>query len=485
MRPFYRSPGRRIGRIRTRSDHVRICPASRGWVGYNQSVTLSAVKTTGIYCHPGCTASPNAANVLEYESAAAAEADGFRACLRCRPYRTHHADPWVQGPELVCRAVRLIVDGALDDEPEGDLARRLGVSPRHLRRLFLEHVGATPDQLARSRRAHFARRLLDDTDLPVADIAFAAGFGSVRQMARVMHDIFHASPTALRAKRRQSDRLVADGGLDTRLTFQPPLAWDDLLAFLGPRAIPGVESVADGVYRRTIEVDGLTGALEVRHDGDHLVASFHLPKWDGLIHHVARVRHLFDLDHDPSRVAADIGSDAALAPWPHGLRVPGCWDPFEAGVRAIVGQQVSVAGATTTLGKIVATHGTPTPGLDALGLRFRFPTPAALTEADLPIPRQRANAVRGFAAAVADGRVVLDGSIPLERLQEQLCTLPGVGPWTAQYLALRLGYADAFPASDLAVLRALGGRSPRETVQQSEAWRPWRSYATVRLWARE
>ena len=452
-------------------------------MGYNESMTLSAVRTTGIYCHPGCSASPNAANVLEYESAAAAEADGFRACLRCRPYRTHHADPWVAGPELVCRAVRLILDGALDDELEADLARRLGVSPRHLRRLFIEHVGATPDQLARSRRAHFARRLLDDTDLSIADVAFAAGFGSVRQMARVMHDTFHSSPTTLRGKRRQSDRLVADGGLDTRLTFQPPLAWDDLLGFLGTRAIPGVESVVDGVYRRTIEIDGLTGALEVRHDDEHLIARFHLPKWDGLIHHVARVRHLFDLDHDPCRVAAHLGPDAALAPWPDGLRVPGSWEPFETGVRAIIGQQVSVAGATTTLGKIVAAHGAPARGLDALGLRFRFPTAGALAESDLPVPRQRADAVRAFAAAVLDGRVALDGSIPLDELEAQLCALRGIGPWTAQYLALRLGYADAFPASDLVVLKALGDGTPGEAQQRSEAWRPWRSYATVRLWS--
>jgi len=452
-------------------------------VGYNQSMTLSAVRTTGIYCHPGCSASPHAANVLEYDSAAAAEADGYRACLRCRPYRTHHADPWVQGPELVCRAVRLIVDGALDEGLEADLARRLGISPRHLRRLFLEHVGATPDQLARSRRAHFARRLLDDTDLPIADVAFAAGFGSVRQMTRVMQDVFHAAPTALRAKRRRADRLVADGGLDTRLTFQPPLAWDELLGFLAARAIPGVESVADDTYRRTIEVEGLTGALEVRSDRDQLIARFHLPKWDGLIHHVARVRHLFDLDRDPGRVAADLGADAALAPWPDGLRVPGSWDPFETGVRAIIGQQVSVAGATTTLGKIVAAHGTPAPGLDARGLWSRFPTPDALAGADLQVPRQRGDAVRAFAAAVVDGRVALDGSIPLDELEAQLCALRGVGPWTAQYLALRLGYADAFPASDLVVLKALGAGSPGAAQQRSEAWRPWRSYATVRLWS--
>ena len=447
-------------------------------------MSLSAVTTTGIYCHPGCSASPNPGNVLSYESAAAAEADGFRACLRCRPYRTHHADPWVQGPELVCRAVRLIIDGALDDELEADLARRLGVSPRHLRRLFLTHVGATPDQVARSRRAHFARRLLDDTDLPVRDVVFAAGFGSVRQMTRVMGSIFHASPTELRAKRRRADRLVADGGLDTRLTFHPPLAWDDLLSFLAPRAIPGVESVADGTYRRTIEVDGLTGALEVWRDGDHLVVRFHLPRWDGLIHHVARVRRLFDLDRAPTDVSRALGDEPDLAPWPAGLRVPGSWDAFEAGVRAIVGQQVSVTGATTTMAKIAAQHGTPTTGLDALGLACRFPTPEALADADLAMPHQRATAVRAFATAVAEGRLDLDGSVPLERLEEQLCELPGVGPWTAQYLALRLGYADAFPASDLGLLKALGVSSPGATAARAEGWRPWRAYAALRLWSR-
>jgi AraC family transcriptional regulator of adaptative response / DNA-3-methyladenine glycosylase II len=448
-------------------------------------MSLSAVTTTGIYCHPGCSASPNPGNVLEYESAAAAEADGFRACFRCRPYRTHHADAWVPGPELVCRAVRLILAGALDEQVEADLARRLGVSPRHLRRLFLEHVGATPDQVARSRRAHFARRLLDDTDLPVNDVAFAAGFGSVRQMSRIMQSVFHASPTELRAKRHRADRLVADGGLDTRLTFRPPLAWDDLLAFLAPRAIPGVEAVAAGVYRRTIEIDGFTGALEVRRADDHLIARFHLPKWEGLIHHVARVRRLFDLDHEPHDVASALGGDATLAPWPAGLRVPGSWDPFETGVRAIIGQQVSVRGATTTMGKIVAAYGTPAPGLEALGLAARFPAPAALVDADLPVPRRRAATVRAFAAAVADGRLDLDGSAPLDRLEAQLCELPGVGPWTAQYLALRLGYADAFPAADLGVLHALGDPTPTEATERAEAWRPWRAYATCRLWSHE
>ena len=457
-------------------------------------MALSAVRTTGIYCHPGCIASPLPGNVVEYPSAAAAEADGFRACLRCRPYRTHHADPWVPDPELVCRAVRLILAGALDNANEDDLAARVGVSGRHLRRVFLEHVGATPDQVARSRRAHFARRLLDDTDLPVTDVAFAAGFGSVRQMNRIMHDVFKASPSTLRAKRRRADRLVADGGLDTRLTFRPPLDWDDMLAFLALRAIPGVESIdcsddRGGVYRRTIEVEGRAGALEVwpGDDGEHLVARFHLPYWEGLIHLVARVRRCFDLDHDPVPVRHALGSEPALAPWTDGLRVPGVWDPFEAGVRAIVGQQVSVAGATTTMGAIVAEHGTPVSGLEPLGLTHAFPAPDELLPADhgdaaLPMPKRRAAAIHGFAAAVADDRLALDGSLPLHDFEAQLCALPGIGPWTAQYLALRLGYADAFPASDLGVSKALGGIDAAEADAKAEAWRPWRAYATLRLW---
>lgn len=446
-------------------------------------MTISAVRTTGIYCQPDCTASPDPANVVRYENAAAAEADGFRACLRCRPYRTHHAGVWVQGPELVCRAVRLILDGALDDDHEAGLARRVGVSPRHLRRLFAEHVGATPDQVARSARAHFARRLLDDSDLPVGDVAFAAGFGSVRQMNRVMHATFRASPSELRAKRRRSDRLVADGGLETRLTYRAPLAWDALLAFLAQRAIPGVESVRDGVYRRTIETDGLTGALEVSRNRDDVIARFHLPRWEGLIHLVARVRHLFDLDHEPREVPSALTRDAALRPWPRGLRVPGCWDPFEAGVRAIVGQQVSVAAATTTMGRIVAVHGAPTAGLELLGLRARFPHPEALVDADLPMPRQRAEAVRAFARAVAGSALVLDGSLPLDAFVEQVTALPGIGPWTAHYLALRLGYADAFPAADLGVRKALDVSSGAEATERGERWRPWRAYATVRCWS--
>ncbi len=461
----------------------------------NHEGQFSAVLTTGIYCRDGCGGRPLPANVVRFAYAAAAEAAGFRACLRCRPYRGAEPAGWVADPEVVCRAVRLILDGALDrDGSEDRLAARLGVSARHLRRLFREHVGATPDQVARSRRAHFARRLLDDTDLSITDVAFAAGFGSVRQLNRVAAEVFRASPTELRARRRRTDRLVADGGLVLRLPFRPPLAWDDLLAFLAPRAVPGVESVGDDRYRRTIDVDGDPGVVEVERGGaDHLLLRAHLPHWGGLIHVVQRLRRLFDLDADPGAVANGLGRDPALAPSLRarpGLRTPGVWDGFECGVRAILGQQVSVRGATTLAGRLVSRLGRPVPGVGALRLTHLFPTASAVAAApllDIGIPGARADAVRGFAAAVAAGDLDLDRSGIAEHLTEQLTRLRGVGPWTAQYMALRLGHADAFPAGDLWLRRALrtNGSVPTasEVERRAEPWRPWRSYAAMHLWS--
>jgi AraC family transcriptional regulator of adaptative response / DNA-3-methyladenine glycosylase II len=233
--------------------------------------TFSAVATTGIYCRPGCSGRPHQGNVREYSLAAAAEAAGYRACLRCRPYRTESPIDWA-GPELVCRAVQLIIGGALDDGvTEQELGTRLAVSPRHLRRLFGEHLGVTANQLARSRRTHFARRLLDDTDFSVADIAFAAGFGSVRQLNRACQEVFHAAPKELRARRRVSDRLVADGGITLRLPFQPPLDWDSMLGYFEARAIAGVEAVSGRTYRRTVLIDGDPGVLELAPGGPDYV----------------------------------------------------------------------------------------------------------------------------------------------------------------------------------------------------------------------
>jgi AraC family transcriptional regulator of adaptative response / DNA-3-methyladenine glycosylase II len=293
-----------------------------------------------------------------------------------------------------------------------------------------------------------------------------------------MHETFRDSPTALRQRRRVRDRLVADGGLVCRLPYRPPLRWDALLDFLGARAVPAVEVVDGDTYRRTITVGDAVGVVEVSPgDGDELLARFHLPHWHDLLHHVSRIRQLFDLDHDPSGPATHFADDPVLSPWPTGLRVPGCWDPFEAGVRAILGQQVSVAGATATAGRIASAHGTPVDGLAQMGLSAAFPGAHQLADADLPIPRQRADAVRAFAAAHLTGRIALDGSKSLDEFEAAMCTLPGIGPWTANYLALRLGDPDAFPAQDLHVVRHAGGTDP-------DRWRPWRAYATLGLWSR-
>lgn len=456
---------------------------------------FSAVVTTGVYCRDGCPAAPRDEHVRPFEFAAAAEAAGFRACLRCRPYRASEPAAWVGPSELVCRAVRLILDGALDDGgTEGHLARRLGVSDRHLRRLFHEYVGATPDAVARSRRAHFARRLLDETDLPVADVGFAAGFGSVRQMNRVMRGVFRAPPTELRRRRRKADRLVADGGLELRLPFRPPLAWDAMLAFRAARATPGVEAVDGGCYRRTVDVDGAPGVVELYSPpaDDHLLLRAHLPRWEGLIHVVEQARGLFDLDADPAPIADCLRRDPLLRPRVRrrpGLRVPGSWDPFELGVRAIVGQQVTVKAATTIAGRLVERFGWPVPGLERWGLNHLFPEPGVLAGGDLTglgLPESRARTIQAFAAAVTDGLVVLDASRGLDETVARLCAVPGIGEWTANYIAMRgLGEPDAFPASDLGLRRVAGGGQPlsaADLAARAERWRPWRAYAATHLW---
>jgi len=277
-------------------------------------MAVAAVRTTGIYCKPSCGANPKPGNVQSFPSAAAAEAAGYRACLRCRPYRDPHVIGW-DAPELVCRAVRLILTGALDDDSENALAHGLGISARHLRRLFAAHVGVSPDGLARSARAHFARRLLDDTDLPITHIAFAAGFGSLRQFNRVCKEVFRASPTELRARRRKHDRLVADGGLPLRLSYSGVRDWASMLDDLAERAIPGVEAIEGFRYRRMIVVDGDPGVLEIGPGGvDHLVLTAHLPHWAGLIHVVARARRIPNLDFPLDEALATLANDAQLAP---------------------------------------------------------------------------------------------------------------------------------------------------------------------------
>jgi AraC family transcriptional regulator, regulatory protein of adaptative response / DNA-3-methyladenine glycosylase II len=477
--------------IRTNRAAVRIrlvpCAPTRYISGVDG---FAAVVTTGIYCRPGCSARPRTENVRTFALAAAAEAAGYRACLRCRPYRCPPSASW-GAPEMVCRAVQLILDGALDHGSEAELGDRLGISARHLRRLFTTHLGATPDGLARSARAHFARRLLDDTDLTITEIAFAAGFGSLRQFNRACREVFRESPRMLRARRRKADRLVADGGLLLRLPFHGPLDWKALSEYFTARSIPGIEQVSGDTYRRTILIGGDPGVLELYPGGDdYLMLQAHLPHWEELVHVVQRARRIANLDFDLNEPSSQLGDDATIGPLLRarpGLRPPGTWDPFETGVRTIIGQHVTVAGANTIAGRLVERLGSRIPGLEPLGLTHTFPSPTTLAGADLSglgLTPVRENAIRLFAGAVAEGAVPLDRSVSLDQLIASISAVDGLGPWTAHYLALRLGEPDAYPTTDLALQRALPqGTRPAATLGQlAERWRPWRALAATHLW---
>jgi AraC family transcriptional regulator, regulatory protein of adaptative response / DNA-3-methyladenine glycosylase II len=433
--------------------------------------TYSAVVTTGIYCRPGCSARPLAENVRLFELPAAAEAAGFRACHRCRPYRV--AGPVASAePGLVCQAVQLIIGGALDDGgTEQALAAQVGLSARHLRRLFARHLGATPDQLARSRRAHFARRLLDDTDLTVIEVAFAAGFGSLRQFNRAMHGVFGAVPTDLRRRRRRADRLAADGGLELRLPVLPGYDWDTVLGFLAARAIPGVEDIAGATYRRTISVDGAPGLLEVEPGGaGNLLLRVHLPYWEGLIHLVGRAGQLLGTDFDHARGTAALCADPVLGPVVRqrpGLPVPGAWTTFEVGVWAILHRAHDRPAADRWLRAIVTGLGTPVPGLPG-GLTHVFPAPARVrpaTLAPLRLPAADARAVLALAAA-GDRR---DALAPDPELRE--------------YLAFRTGRGDALPLADASLQAGLTAVGLPVTAASAERWRPWRALAAAHLMA--
>jgi AraC family transcriptional regulator, regulatory protein of adaptative response / DNA-3-methyladenine glycosylase II len=452
---------------------------------------FSAVVTTGIYCRPGCSAKPRADNVRRFPSAAAAEAAGYRACHRCRPYRSAPFVPW-SGSELVCRAVQLILDGALDRASESDLGKRLGLSPRHLRRLFSTHLGVTPNGLARSARAHFARRLLDDTDLSVTEIAFAAGFGSLRQFNRACQEVFRASPRELRARRRVSDRLVADGGLALRLPYNGPLDWSPMAAYFDAHALPGVEDVSGNTYRRTIVIGGDPGVVELYPgDDDHLVLRAHLPHWEELVHVVQRARRIASLDFDLDEPMFHLAHDATIGPMLRarpGLRPPGTWDPFETGVRAIIDQGMTPAAANSLTGRLVERFGTPVPGLERIGLTHTFPSPATLAGGDLSglgLTPSRAAGICSFARAVAEDAVRLDRSVSLDQFISSITALEVLGSGTAHYLALRLGEPDACPTGDVGLQRSVRRHAPDEgaaLAELAERWRPWRALAATHLW---
>jgi AraC family transcriptional regulator of adaptative response / DNA-3-methyladenine glycosylase II len=450
---------------------------------------FTAVTTTGIYCRPICPApKPKRRNVRFLPSAAAAERAGYRPCLRCRPEAAPGTPAWLGPSHTLSRALQRIERGALDVAGVEPLASDLGVSSRHLRRLFERYLGASPSELARTRRLHLARTLLVETDLQVIDVAFGAGFSSLRRFNDAFKEAYGATPTALRRGRRAAG--ASGSRLTLHLRHRPPFDADGLLGFFGRRALPGLERVEGERYLRTVPIgDGAADLIEVRVTAERVELTLPNALARRAAAVVARVRRLFDLDADPSSSAATLALDPLLAPllarWP-GVRLPGCWDPFETAVRAVLGQQVSVAAATTLASRLVARHGGRVTLPNGESVR-PFPTPRAIADLDddLGLTRRRSEALRTLARCVVNGDLDLDGDP--DEIRASLLALPGFGPWTAEYLALRLGDPDAFPAGDLILRRAAGGDTPLTEAalrRRAEAWRPWRGYAALLLWRR-
>jgi len=448
------------------------------------------VLTSRVYCRSICPA-PTAKekNVRYYPSAAAAAEAGFRPCLRCRPECSPGTPAWLGTSNTVSRALRLIDESTLEGGGVEILAERLGVGSRHLRRLFLRHLGATPSAVAQTRRLQFAKKLIDETSLPMTQVALASGFGCVRRFNARIRKVYHRTPTQIRRLARQTTIQPEDQYL-FRLRFRPPYNWNGMLAFLAPRATPGVEAVELGSYRRSISVHGSHGCVEVSLDegNDALAVRVQFGDPRSLFLITERIRAMFDLRADWADIVQSLRADPVLArrvDAEPGLRVPGCWNGFELATRAILGQQVSVKGATTLAGRMVKTFGKPFQG--ATGLTHLFPTPEVLAKAKLAnigLPRPRAETIQTLARAVCDGRICFEGIVDSADFLNRLCEIPGIGTWTAQYVAMRaLGEPDAFPCGDLGLLRALRLGSARELEQRGEAWRPWRAYAAMYLWS--
>ena len=431
-------------------------------------------------------------------SAIAALAAGYRPCLVCRPDRLPEFGLDQPSAEIA-HAVRLIAEGFLDSATTEQLASRVGYSSRQLVRLFEKHIGASPDFVARARRAHLARRLLDESNLTIAKVAFAAGFSSVRQMNRVVRDLFKFSPTQLRSKRSAKQALDSlDGGLRLRIPFTAPFDGQRMIDYFADRSIPGIEAVEDRCYRRTMLTCGHPGVVEVRapNGNDHLDVTMHLATFGSIIDEVERIRSLFGINMDHSQAIKHLRTDKLLGPAVRkqvGLRLPGAWNRFETSIRIIVGQQVSVAGASTVTGRIVQRFGkkidVPLPG----SLGYIFPAPSVLAKAnvqDFGMPKSRANTIKQFSAAVAGGDIDLTMAGSLENTTSILESLPGIGPWTSHFIAGRvMGQQDAFPAIDLGLrksaARLLGKTSPlsdADLTRLAEPWRPFRATAAAYLW---
>jgi AraC family transcriptional regulator of adaptative response / DNA-3-methyladenine glycosylase II len=448
-----------------------------------------AVLSTRIYCRPICPVRTcKESNVRYYPSAAAAAEAGFRPCLRCRPESSPGTPAWLGASNTVSRALRLIGESGLEDGGVEVLAERLGVGARHLRRLFLRYLGAPPMAVARTRRLHFAKKLIDETRLPMSEIALAAGFGCVRRFNAGIREVYHRTPTQLRCLARQKNVQPNSNWL-FKLHFRPPYHWEGMLSFLAARSTPGVELVEAGKYRRTISLNGRDGYFEVSFDEgrDALMVRIEFGDPKSLFFIIERIRKMFDLGADWAAIVQSLRSDPALASSVEtdpGLRVPGCWSGFELVVRTILGQQITVKGATAMAGRMANSFGKLFVG--ASGLTHLFPSAEVLADAkldDIGLTGARAETIRALARAVCDGKINFEGVVDSDAFLNRLCQIPGIGRWTAQYVAMRaLGEPDAFPARDLGLLRAAALKSARELERRAEAWRPWRAYATMYLW---
>jgi AraC family transcriptional regulator of adaptative response / DNA-3-methyladenine glycosylase II len=457
------------------------------------------VTSTGIYCRPVCPAGPaKPENCVFFPTAAAAQESGFRPCLRCRPETAPDLGTWRGTSNTVSRGLALIADGGLDGDTSVErLAERLGIGQRQLRRLFREHLGASPVAVAQTRRVLFAKQLIHETQMPMAEIALASGFGSVRRFNETFQRLFRRPPSTLRraARERAPDRAAA--GVVVRMRYRPPYDWRAMLAHLAARAIDGVEAVHDDVYRRTISIEGQEGTIEVAHveDARSLAAAIRFPRVEALAGIVERIRRVFDVNADVETIGAHLSRDRSLARLVArrpGLRSPGGWDGFELAVRAVLGQQVTVEAARLLAGRLATICGTPLRSVRrGSALTRAFPSAEQIAQADLsPLgtPNGKKRTLRAVAEAALRDPSLFLARDSLEETVARLRAIHGVGDWTAHYIALRAAREpDAFPASDVGLLRAVSGQGPRispgELEARAERWRPWRGYAAQHLWA--
>ncbi|GAB3749687.1 AlkA N-terminal domain-containing protein [Nocardiopsis nanhaiensis] len=446
-------------------------------------VFYTAVRTTGIYCRPSCPAvTPRRENVHFYRSAAAAQESGYRACKRCRPDTVPGSPEWNMRADIVGRAVRLIHDGAIDRGGVGSVADTLGYSERQLNRLLTAELGAGPLALARTERAHTARILVETTDMPMADAAFASGFASIRQFNETIRAVFDRSPTQMRSA-ANNQTPAPPGALALRLPYRGRIDLTGMLAFLGARAVPGIEEYSESTYRRTLNLPHGPATAELSPGSNHVLCRLWLTDPRDLASAVRRCRNLLDLDADPEAVAEVLSPDPVLGPIlkKHpGIRAPGHVDPAELAVRAVLGQQVSVQAARTLAERLVNQYGQPLTAPEGT-LTHTFPTPQALAAADptkLSMPVSRGRALVNLAGAIATDQVLLGPGSDRDTAEKALLNLHGIGPWTAGYIRMRgLGDPDVFLTTDLGVKHALTRKTKPTT------WSPWRSYATHLLWA--